>query len=465
MTLEEQMEQSILKMIMGLVQTMSVIMLLAYILTRRKFFTDILEKKLSVRNLALLIGCFGLLSIYGTLAGFNFYGALITVRDLGPALAGFAGGPIAGLGTGLIGGMHRWFIGGPTTSGCSISTVVIGLAAGLVCKARHGRFISVGGAVLFAILAEAAHLTFTLFFVTSADLPIIPWETRLAIIERGAVPMITANALGMGIFIFIVKNLIHEYKVESAKKLIEGELKVARDIQMGIVPKIFPPYPDRSEVALFASIEPAKEVGGDLYDFFFMDDDHLCFTVGDVSGKGVPAALFMTIIMTLVKTKATQGVTSGIILNSVNRVLSSDNPSLMFVTLFLGILNIRTGELEYSNGGHNPPYIIRTDGDIKPLETTNGMMLGVMEDFSYQTKKIVLQKGESLFIYTDGVTEAMNEKEELFSEDRLEKELALLKERSVQKVVDRISEKIRVFSGGMQQTDDITMMILRFYGQ
>jgi sigma-B regulation protein RsbU (phosphoserine phosphatase) len=131
----------------------------------------------------------------------------------------------------------------------------------------------------------------------------------------------------------------------------------------------------------------------------------------------------------------------------------------------LGILNIRTGELEYSNGGHNPPYIIRTDGDIKPLETTNGMMLGVMEDFSYQTKKIVLQKGESLFIYTDGVTEAMNEKEELFSEDRLEKELALLKERSVQKVVDRISEKIRVFSGGMQQTDDITMMILRFYGQ
>jgi sigma-B regulation protein RsbU (phosphoserine phosphatase) len=263
-----------------------------------------------------------------------------------------------------------------------------------------------------------------------------------------------------------LKKYIEELKeTTAAKERIESELKIARDIQMGILHKVFPPFPDKPEFDIYATVEPAREVGGDLYDFFFMDDDHLCFTVGDVSGKGVPAALFMTIIMTLIKTKATQGLTADTVMNRVNQVLSSDNPSLMFVTLFLGILNLRTGELEYSNGGHNPPYIILADGDIKPLETTNGMILGVMEDFSYQSKKIVLQKGESIFIYTDGVTEAMNEKEELFSEKRLEQALASVKQRSIEGIIAGISEKIRVFSRGTQQTDDITVMILRFYGE
>ena len=141
-----------------------------------------------------------------------------------------------------------------------------------------------------------------------------------------------------------------------------------------------------------------------------------------------------------------------------------DNPSLMFVTLFLGILNTRTGELEYSNGGHNPPYIVHNNGDIEPLKMTNGMALGVIEDFSYQSKKIILQKGETIFLYTDGATEAMNEREELFSEKRLENEIAALKDKPVQEVVAGIMEKVNAFSKGVPQTDDITMRILRFYG-
>ncbi len=263
-----------------------------------------------------------------------------------------------------------------------------------------------------------------------------------------------------------LKNYINQLAdVTASKERIESELSIAHDIQMGILPKIFPPFPGRPEFDIHATLEPAKEVGGDLYDFFFMDDDHLCFTIGDVSGKGVPASLFMAITKTLNKAKTTKGLSPDIVLSRVNQDLSMDNPSLMFVTLFLGILNTRTGELEYSNGGHNPPYIVHNNGDIEPVETTNGMALGVMEDFSYQSKKIVLQKGETIFLYTDGVTEAMNEREELFSEKRLENGIATLKDKPVQEVVAGIMEKVRAFSKGLPQTDDITMMILRFYGR
>ncbi|MEA3280460.1 MAG: SpoIIE family protein phosphatase, partial [Thermodesulfobacteriota bacterium] len=254
-------------------------------------------------------------------------------------------------------------------------------------------------------------------------------------------------------------------KTTAAKERIESELKIAHDIQMGILPKIFPPFPDRRECDIYADIKPAKEVGGDLYDFFFLDDDHLCITIGDVSGKGVPASLFMAITITLIKAKAAKGLTPGKVLHRVNDDLSLDNPSLMFVTLFIGILNVRTGELEYCNGGHNPPYLIRADGTIKALEGTSGMALGVMEDFSYKSKKIVLQKGESVFLYTDGVTEAMNKKDELFSEKRLEEKLSVIKEKSVKEIVSGIMQEITAFSQGVEQSDDITMIALRFYGK
>ena len=205
-------------------------------------------------------------------------------------------------------------------------------------------------------------------------------------------------------------------------------------------------------------------MGGDLYDFFFLDDDHLCFAVGDVSGKGVPAALFMAVSKTLIKTKATKGLTSETVLNRVNEDLSLDNPSMMFVTLFLGILNVRTGELEYCNGGHNPPYLLRKNGDIEPVEMTGGMALGIVEGFSYQSKKIHIGEGDTLFLYTDGVTEAINRDEELFSEERLEKDLADLHEKPIKDLVDEVMARVKVYSEGMPQADDITMMVLRYFG-
>lgn len=264
-----------------------------------------------------------------------------------------------------------------------------------------------------------------------------------------------------------IKNLT---ETTAAKERIESELNIASEIQMGILPKIFPPpFPTRPEFDLYATMRPAREVGGDLYDFFMIDDQHLCFTVGDVSGKGVPAALFMAITQTLVKTqaKAQSRRSSAVTLEQVNNDLARDNPSMMFVTLFLGIFNIVTGELEYCNGGHNPPYLLAPEQTetVQPLATTDGVALGVMEDFSFSTKRITLIPGQALFVFTDGVTEAMNNLDELFTEPRLEENLAHLTKEPVIHIADQIMQEIDNFSAGIPQTDDITMLVLRYNGK
>lgn len=251
----------------------------------------------------------------------------------------------------------------------------------------------------------------------------------------------------------------------AAKERIEGELKVAHDIQMGILPRTFPPFPERPELDIFALLKPAKEVGGDLYDFFFMDEHHLCFTVGDVSGKGVPASLLMAVTKILIKSKATQGLTSDAILARVNEDLALDNPSMMFVTLFLGILDVRTGEVVYCNGGHNPPYVIRADGRIHPLEPTGGMALGVMGDFAYRSLSVTLQENDRLFLYTDGVTEASDARERMFAEERLEETLAGLRDSHLKGLVTGVLERIEDFAKDAPQADDITMMVVEYYGR
>lgn len=260
-----------------------------------------------------------------------------------------------------------------------------------------------------------------------------------------------------------IKNLT---ETTAAKERIESELNIASEIQMGILPKIFPPpFPSHTEFELYAKMKPAREVGGDLYDFFMIDDQHLCFTVGDVSGKGVPAALFMAITQTLIRTQAKAQVklSSAVTLEQVNNDLARDNPSMMFVTLFLGIFNIVTGELEYCNGGHNPPYLLSPENPdtVQTLPTTDGIALGIMDDFSFATSRITLAPGETLFVFTDGVTEAMNSREELFTEPRLEEILAPLAKQPVCDIAEQIMIEIDTFADDAPQTDDITMLVLR----
>lgn len=438
---------------------MSVIMVLAYVLTRTRAYTDIMARKEITPNqqigMALIFGVF---SIYGTLSGIDVMGAIANIRDLGPAIAGLVGGPWVGIGAGLIGGLHRYTLGGVTYIPCSVSTVLAGLAGGLIYHWRKGEFVGITGAAVFMALMEAFHMGLNLVIVK-------PFSVILPIIKEIYLPMILTNTAGMGIFAFIIHNLIRERETQRTKELIEGELRVAREIQMSIVPKIFPPFPERPELDVFAVLEPAKEVGGDLYDFFLLDDDHLCFTVGDVSGKGVPASLYMAVTKTLIKAKADIKLGPDEILYRVNNELCEDNDSGMFVTEFLGILTISTGELVFSNGGHNIPYLRRQNGEVAPLPKVPGVALGVMEDFEYFCASVQLEAGDSLVLYTDGVTEAMNPAGELLREERLENILRELNGKTAQEEVGHILHSTRQFMNGANQADDITILVIKYLGQ
>ncbi len=250
----------------------------------------------------------------------------------------------------------------------------------------------------------------------------------------------------------------------AAKERIESELRIAHDIQMGILPKTFPPFPDRREFDLFANLEPAREVGGDLYDFFFLDDRHLCFHVGDVSGKGVPASILMAVTKTLVKAKAAQGREPHAILRSVNEELAVDNPSCLFVTLFLAVLDVVSGSLRYANGGHNPPFFITAGTPPEFLPGTDGMAVGIEEGFDYRSNEMVLKPGDLLFLYTDGVTEAMNADKDFYAEGRLKEALSAVRDLPVEDVVRTVKESVREFAGQEPRADDMTMLALRFRG-
>ena len=247
------------------------------------------------------------------------------------------------------------------------------------------------------------------------------------------------------------------------KERMEEALKLAHDIQMSMLPKIFPPFPERHEFDIFAAIAPAKEVGGDLYDFFFIDDDHLCFAIGDVSGKGVPASLFMAVTKTLFKATAGNGGAPGEILARLNAEICRDNESCMFVTLFCAILNIRTGQVDYSNGGHNLPYYLHHSG-VTPLENLGGRALGVVEQSPYMSGRMILSPGEALLLYTDGVTEAMDSRERLYSDQRLEQFLASNRGSSPRQIIDDLVSDVRHFVAGAPQSDDITALALLYFG-
>lgn len=249
------------------------------------------------------------------------------------------------------------------------------------------------------------------------------------------------------------------------KERIESELRIAHDIQMNILPKTFPPFPDKSEFDLFAILEPAREVGGDFYDFYLLDGEKLCFIIADVSGKGVPAALFMSVTKTFFKVMAGGAKMPHQLLNAVNSELADNNDSSMFVTVFCGILDYKTGELFYANGGHLPPVIIRKDTEPNFIDMPDGMVLGIFEDYQFETAKITLQKADKLFLYTDGVTEAMNHKNDLYSSERLLNCMKRLSDKSIENMSKDLLKDVKVFTDGAPQSDDITILCLEFKGQ
>jgi len=254
----------------------------------------------------------------------------------------------------------------------------------------------------------------------------------------------------------------------ASQQRIESELKIARNIQMGILPKDFPAFPDRVDFDIHASTVPAREVGGDFYDFFLIDKDHLCFVIGDASGKGIPAAIFMAYTKTLIKAKASAftNLGTGALLEQVNDELSRGNDADMFITVFCAILNTATGELVYSNGGHNPPLVMRgTSGEVSYLEGPGELVVGIMGGSRYSTRALLLEPDDGMLLYTDGVTEAMNDAGDIFSPDRLKEVVLSCKDKTAPEITGSVTKAVNDFCLNAPQYDDITMMVVRYKGK
>ena len=257
-------------------------------------------------------------------------------------------------------------------------------------------------------------------------------------------------------------------RITAEKQSIATELSLAQSIQEGILPRIFPQESD-CNFDLFASMEAAKSVGGDFYDFYMLDQEHLAVTVADVSGKGIGAAIFMAISRTILKNCALTFNYKGLgeMAAHVNNLLEQDNPERMFVTVFIGVLDLRTGKFSYVSGGHNPPLIYRAEENrFRYLETASNFMLGCRKGLKYKEQEIMLQPGDGLFLYTDGVTEAFNEAEELYGEERLLETLNLASPPTSPKaILTTVRDSLTAYVGEAEQSDDITMLYVRWKGK
>ena len=276
--------------------------------------------------------------------------------------------------------------------------------------------------------------------------------------------------LGLALLIFIVwfagRNNKRLLEATAKNQRMENELYIANAIQMAMLPKVFPPFHDLLNVNLYGLVAPAKEVGGDLYDFY-VRHDKLFFCIGDVSGKGVPAALVMAMTRSLFRTVTAREEDPANIMKEMNHSLSEQNTSNMFLTLFIGVLDTKTGVLDYCNAGHNAPVHLRLDdlrGTIDPLPVKPNLPLGVEGSFTFEAQQMTMQENDVLFLYTDGLTEAENTRHEQFGEERMMNELGISDYRlsSPRKMVEKMQAKVEAFREGAEQSDDLTMLAIRY---
>ena len=251
-------------------------------------------------------------------------------------------------------------------------------------------------------------------------------------------------------------------KVTAEKERIGAELSVATNIQASMLPRIFPAFPEREEFDLFASMSPAKEVGGDLYDFFFVDESHLALVIADVSGKGVPAALFMAISKAMIKDRSMMDHNPASILTNVNNLLCEGNDEMLFVTTWVGILDLKTGEVVCADAGHEYPIILKENGEVEVVEIAQKKLpMGAMENMEYVNESFKLSVGDTLYLYTDGVPEATNGNSELYDMERLEKIIGKCKGMSPQDIDRAVREDVDKFVGDADQFDDMTMLCVK----
>ena len=254
-----------------------------------------------------------------------------------------------------------------------------------------------------------------------------------------------------------------ENMIKEQERIVK-ELSTARQIQNSVLPHIFPPFPDRKEIELFASMDPARDVGGDFYDFFFIDEDHLCLVIADVSGKGIPAALFMMFSKRIIEDFAKIEHSVSEILRKTNEVLCDSNQAEMFVTVWLGILEISTGRLNAANAGHEYPAICKKDGSFELYKDKHGFVIGGMPGVGYKEYALQMEPGDKIFVYTDGVPEAIADSGEMFGAERMTAALNTCADGRPEEILRRVRSAVDDFVGDAEQFDDLTMMCLEYKG-
>ena len=252
-----------------------------------------------------------------------------------------------------------------------------------------------------------------------------------------------------------------KHYIDEAAARFDKDLEIAKQIQQSALPSVFPPYPNRKDFSIYASMNAAKEVGGDFYDFYLVDENHLAFVVADVSGKGIPGAMFMMTSKTLIKSFAESGLPVHEVLTNVNTQLCQNNEAGMFVTAWMGILDLQTGLIKFANAGHNPPLVKHKDGSYEFLKGKVNFVLAGMDMVKYKEQELQLQPGDEIYLYTDGVTEAHNSNKELFGENRLLESLNSTKGMSVEDICKKVKEDVDAFVCDAEQFDDITMLCVR----
>ncbi len=293
---------------------------------------------------------------------------------------------------------------------------------------------------------------------------IIPEDILYADLKRVGLLVTVLMLLGLALLAFIMYRSAQSFykliEVNTQKERMEGELEIARTIQSAMLPKVFPPFADRPDLNIFGMVQPAKEVGGDLYDFY-VRQDKLFFCAGDVSGKGVPASLVMAMIRSLFRSVTAHEVKAENIMRQMNDPLTEQNEQDMFATLFVGVLDLETGMLDYCNAGHNAPVLVQKQG-TKMLDVLPNLPLGIVGGFEYKGQQMQVQRGETLFLYTDGLTEAENVSHTQYGEQRMLQTLAAAEGMQPREMVETLQQKVEAFADGAPQSDDLTLLAIRY---
>ncbi len=439
-----------LERLVQLCDGVAVLSLIAYFLTRTRYASVFISKTLSPFSVLFMALIGGLFYLYGVLTGVQICPYDISIQMLGPVIAGLVAGTISGLLAGLLGILLHVAIGEPIEPFICTMTFLSGIIGGLFWYLNKDAIIRMSHAFFLGVLVAAVQFVVGKNGINPDIL--LPGE-----VIEGTIDIFLPTIAGLCIFVFIINNLRLEEESNRKSFQIEGELEAARQIQLGSLPE---QNQEWNHVSLSASLLPASYIGGDLYDYLELDDETLYFALGDVSGKGVPAALLMSSTRMILRSKIRETRDPCALVREVNRSFLEDGDSRQFITLIVGVMNPQTGDVCYCNAGHPPPYLITSTGTIE-LESDGNLPAGVMEDEVFSPHTVRLENGDMLVLVSDGVTEA-EKGEELYGSERIVHALSKHSPQTPREVVDLLNHEVKAWTGDNPQSDDCTILALGY---